>query len=311
MASKRKVGKAAVPGRINDKADIYGKAWIVEHGKAVLEQYSSGITVRQLHYRLVAQGMINDLNHYKRTVKAMSDARWEGEVDFTAFIDRERQVVGSTDAEEKDVADEIENAKTQIKAWMSAYGLDRWSNQPKYVEVWIEKKALQGVFERPTMHMDVALCPCKGYPSLTYLHEAVGRFQEAKDRDQEVIILYAGDYDPSGEDIPRSIRENLARMGCSVTVERIALTPEQIGEMGLPGVPAKETDTRTARWDGAEVVELDAVEPETLRKMAEEAIQSHFDEDLYQELNDREEKEREQYQKAVRDFVVNFKEQED
>ena len=62
---------------------------------------------------------------------------------------------------------------------MNAYRLNRWSNQENYVEVWIEKKALQGVFETPCRRADVGLAPCKGYPSLTFLNDAKDRFEEA------------------------------------------------------------------------------------------------------------------------------------
>ena len=287
--------------------DIYGRAWIIENAKKTLEEYTGGITIRQLHYRLVSLGMINDLNHYKRVVDAMTGARWDGIVDMEAFIDRERSMYGETKATEKDLDDEIQNAKDQIKAWMKAYGLERWSNQQYFVEVWIEKKALQGVFEGPCRDLDVGLAPCKGYPSLTFLNDASKRFHDAHDDGKEVVILYFGDYDPSGEDIPRSIKDNLSRMGYDVDVKRIALHPEQIRSHALPGVPPKETDSRTTAWAGSEVVELDAVEPDTLSKMCMDAIGEYFDEDLFDELKEREETERTEYQRHLRDFVNNLK----
>lgn len=186
---------------------------------------------------------------------------------------------------------------------MEDFHLNRWENQPEYFEIWIEKKALQGVFESPCNTFDLGLAPCKGYPSLTFLHEAVERFNDAFERDQLPFIFYFGDYDPSGEDIPRSIHENFMRMGLPIEVRRIALTPEQIEDMNLPSVPAKLTDTRTKNWNGKGVVELDAVEPKTLTKMVESVIIDHFDTDLYGELKERESTEREQYQIALKEFV--------
>lgn len=50
--------------------DIYTRDWIIENAERILEEYAEGITVRQLHYRLVAIGMTNDMNHYKRVVSA-------------------------------------------------------------------------------------------------------------------------------------------------------------------------------------------------------------------------------------------------
>lgn len=286
--------------------DEFNKKWITENALEVLQEYADPITVRQLYYRLVARGMINDINHYKRVVNSMSDARWEGSVDFTAFIDRERTMFGETKADAKNLDSEIANGKGQVKAWMNAYHLNRWENQPNYVEVFIEKKALQGVFEGPCEEMDVGLGPCKGYPSLTFLNEASDRFNGAVANDKTPIILYFGDYDPSGEDIPRAVKDNLARMGCDVEVKRIALHPDQIRRYHLPSVPAKASDSRSRTWGGAGVVELDAVEPRTLTQMCKDAIDEVFDDDLYSELEQREEEERDQYRDALKEFVNNL-----
>jgi len=284
--------------------DIYTREWIIENAERILQEYAEPITVRQLHYRLVAIGMINDYNHYKRVVNAMTQARWDNNIPFEDFIDRERQMYGETGAEEKDIANEIEYAKKQVDAWINSYSLNRWSNQKNYVEVWIEKKALQGVFEHPCKINDVGLAPCKGYPSLTFLNEANERFKKVAYKN--IIILYFGDYDPSGVDIPRSIQENLECMGANLTVKRIALNPDQIKEMGLPGVPPKKTDTRTANWDGGSVVEIDAVEPRILGQICRNAIEEYFDRDLYEELQEREDEELEEYQKALKEYVNNL-----
>ena len=288
-----------------DMMDIYTRKWITEKAQEVLKEYSEGITLRQLYYRLVAQGMTNDTLHYKRVVQAMTEARWKDIVDMEAFIDRERSMYGETKAEDKDLEDTVEKAKEQVGLWMKSYHLDRWSNQENYVEVWIEKKALQGVFEKPCLLMDVGLAPCKGYPSITFLHEASQRFKVRGDK-KNVIILYFGDYDPSGEDIPHSIKDNLERMGCEIEVKRIALNPDLIKQLRLPSVPPKRTDTRTRNWDGAGAVELDAVEPKKLKKMCEEAILEYFDIDLHSELKAKEKEERKTFQKELKDFVRNM-----
>jgi hypothetical protein len=79
--------------------------------------------------------------------------------------------------------------------------------------------------------------------------------------------------------------------------------PGLIKELKLPGVPPKSTDSRTANWDGSSAVELDAVDPKMLAKMCEDAIKEFFDEDLFAELEAREDKEREEYQAALKTFV--------
>lgn len=285
--------------------DEFDREWITENAIKICAEYEHGIlTLRGLHYQLVGKGMTNSLQHYKRVVSAMIKARREGTVAYDQFSDHDREMIGETDAEPTGLDEQIEEGKAQIQAWMTAYSRNRWENQPRYVEVWIEKKALQGVFGSVCRANCVALCPCKGYPSLTFLHEASGRFKDAEDRGQEPTMIYFGDHDPSGEDIPRAIHTNfLLDFAVKVDVQVIALTSEQVDELNLPPAPVKLGDSRAAKFDGIGQVELDAVPPKMLQEWAADAIAENFDEGLYEELEELEDGEREEYQAQLREFV--------
>jgi hypothetical protein len=309
--------------------DVFTKTWITENAIEILREYSSGeLTIRGLHYRLVSRGMTNDLNHYKRVVNAMIDARWNNNIQFRAFSDHDREIIGFTHYETTDLDQTIERGKQQILAWMSHYRRNRWERQPYYPEVFIEKKALQGVFEPVCFDNDVALGACKGYPSLTFLNNTFNRLKSAFDDGHKPIILYFGDYDPSGEDIPRAIRENLLRMyygdGMSdvdfkqfmdrfdyddetddfnIEIRRIALMESQVVEMGLPPAPIKDGDTRSAKWNGLGQVELDAIDPKILKRMCKKAIDDVFDESIHDEIMALEEMETETYKIALREYV--------
>lgn len=287
--------------------DEFTRDWIIENSIDVLSQYENGIlTIRALHYQLVSRGMTNTLQHYKRVVAAMEVARWDGRVDFEAFSDRDRAMCGTTKATETVLEDKQDEAKRQVGLWMRSYGKNRWENQPYYPEILIEKKALEGVFAKPCAKWDVAVGACKGYPSLTFLYELSERLRDAQSEGKQPIILYFGDYDPSGEDIPRSIGENLQKFGVyDVEIRRIALMEQQVIEWKLPPAPAKETDSRTANWDGLGQVELDAVKPEKLISMLNDAVNEIFDQDLYDELITQETEERKLFQAELKRYVEN------
>lgn len=192
---------------------------------------------------------------------------------------------------------------------MKAYYKNRWENQEYYPEVFIEKKALQGVFNSVCQRKRVTLGACKGYPSLTFLYDTAQRMIEAADDGYKPIILYFGDYDPSGEDIPRSIAENLQKLGAyGVTVRRISLLENQVRAWNLPPAPVKPGDSRSASWEGLGQVELDAVEPKKLQTLCAEAIDSVFNFTDNDELREQEEVERQKYQKALKEFVLNMEE---
>lgn len=290
------------------KKSLFDKKWITQNAIEVVSEYEKGVlTLRALHYQLVGLGMTNDISHYKKVINAMIDARWDGAVEFDTFSDLDRVMVGETEYKETNVWKAVNTAKQQVRAWMTNYHKNRWENQLYYPEILIEKKALQGVFQDVCAKWDVSMGACKGYPSLTFLHEAHLRYKEAINNGKKPIIIYFGDYDPSGEDIPRSIQENMLKFGVEIELKRIALMEHQVVDWKLPPAPAKETDSRTKNWDGLGQVELDAVKPEKTIKLCEDAIKDIFDEDKYDELIEQEKEERTEYRSQLKEYVNNLK----
>ena len=146
------------------------------------------------------------------------------------------------------------------------------------------------------------------YPSLTFLHDVSLRIKDAEDKGKHPVILYFGDYDPSGEDIPRALRDNLIQLGCDedLEVRRICLNESQVIEWGLPPAPTKDTDSRSAHWNGLGQVELDAVKPEKLMLLLQDAISKVFDFDLYDELMGREMRETLMYRAELKSYLENM-----
>lgn len=289
--------------------DQFTRQWIIDNAVDVLSQYEAGVlTIRGLHYQLVSRGMTNDIQHYKRVVAATGQARWGGLISFDAFSDRERAMACFTRGDETVYENKVEEAKTQIRLWASNYTLNRWENQPYYPEVLIEKKALEGVFHKTCLRNGVALGACKGYPSLTFLHDISLRIKDAEYNGKLPVILYFGDYDPSGEDIPRALRDNLIAFGCDegLEVRHICLNEKQVIEWGLPPAPTKDTDSRSVHWTGLGQVELDAVKPEKLMTLLQNAIDDIFDYNLYDELIAREEREEIQFKAELKEYISNL-----
>lgn len=284
--------------------DEFNRTWIIENALDEIPNYDPGVlTLRGLHYRLVARGMTNTIDHYKRVVSAMINARWDGTVDFETFSDHDRAMLGETPYLETPLEKQIQDAKDAITGWMTIYTKNRWENQNYYPEIFIEKKALQGVFQPICKRWNVTLGACKGYPSLTFLNDAASRYHFASDEGKTPIILYFGDYDPSGEDIPRSINDNLNRMGVDIIVKRIALMKNQVIEMGLPPAPIKPGDSRSNKWEGLGQVELDAINPNDLQEMCEQSIRNIIDFDAWYDLDAQTESEKETYINHMKNYI--------
>jgi len=265
---------------------------IIYHVKKILQEYPDvdQWTLRQMYYRLVARHIIpNTINEYKKLSSYLTTAREDGVVDYKKFEDRARKVLGYGDTGYESIDQFIEN---QIKDFLKSYryfSYKQWLNQKDYIELWLEKDALSSIFKNVGDGFNLYTCPTRGYPSYSYVIEAVERFSEI---DKPITILYFGDFDPSGLNIPDNLIERIYRYGDfdegSITLERIALNPDQINQYQLPPAPAKRTDVRfkgfVEETGTDQVVELDALEPTILRDIIKEAISQYIDSHLWNEM---------------------------
>lgn len=258
---------------------------VVRESLAIFQQYNMAMTLRQLYYRLVAKLVFpNNLNSYKRLSKIMVRAREEGEVPDRFIEDRTRTTLGADGGFESPDSFVEAHIRWFKGAWEN-FTMPLWENQPIRVEVWVEKDALSRLCSQVSEEYNVTTCPSKGYSSYSYVKKAVVRMDENYGH-KDVVILYFGDYDPSGMDIERDLGSRLGRYGAvDLSVERIALTLDQIQKYQLPPMPAKTSDPRFAKFvadtGGADVVELDALEPNVLQDLIREAIQAHIDKSLW------------------------------
>lgn len=239
---------------------------IITVANRIIEEYAAqgfSLTVRQLYYQFVARDMIaNTMRSYKNLASIINDGRLAGYIDWSAIEDRTRNLESRYHEESPSGA--IENA-------LKFYNLDLWENQPRRVEVWIEKEALTGVIAKTCRMYDVPYFACRGYVSQSETYAAYQRSLE-----HPLTILHLGDHDPSGIDMTRDNLERLAHvMGGDVELKRIALNMAQVEEYDPPPNPAKVTDSRWADYMGEfgpSSWELDALEPSVINKLIETEI---------------------------------------
>jgi len=284
------------------------KSEVIDSTKAILEEYTTRLTLRQIFYRLVSKHIIeNTMNNYKYLSKLLVQARLDGQIPFDAIEDRTRKFVGGDDA--------LHTPKAHYDGWIKAFKesheyhkLPMWLNQDTIVEVWCEKEALSGLFGEITNDRNVILATCRGYPSLTFMHEAAERLE---DIDEDIVILYFGDYDPSGEDIYRHIQDTFVMFGIDAEFEKVAITMEQINKYDIPPMPTKRADARSAKFVaryGDVAVELDAIEPDTLQNIIATSIDKHFDDDIYDKTTKRQDEEQKTIKKMIEDVLGKEKE---
>jgi hypothetical protein len=173
-----------------------------------------------------------------------------------------------------------------------AYRRNVWATQERLIEVWLEKDALSGIFKDVLRPYSVTLNVGRGYDGWDSIHNAAERYL---DWGGDVAILYFGDFDPSGEDMVRSLRERLQFFGTCPEIVKCALTPEDIETYNLPPDFTKVTDTRRATFVaryGDVVVELGALPMDVLQERLEQEVIARLDLEALQAVLEQEATER-------------------
>ena len=268
-------------GRIDWKA-------LLPRAAEIVHSYDTGVTLRQLFYRLVAnESLPNTSSAYKSLSKYTAKARREGW--FPSLIDRGRIIhryqtwSGPDDARE----------------WLSSvYRRDRTEGQEWSVYLGVEKAGIVEQLQEWFGDTGTPILALGGYASQTYLAEITA---EVTNRGRPAVLVYAGDLDPSGVDIDRDL---MARTeGCFARIVRVALNREQVEEYELPPQMGKATDSRARsfveKYGKLIQVELDALPPDVLHGLYEQALAEFWDRPTYEAAREREAAERAELRRSA------------
>lgn len=239
---------------------------IIPQAALIAGSYATAVTLRQLHYRLVAAnvgGYTNDQSCYKRLSALTAEARRRGT--FPPLSDRTRGV-------EQPLS--FSDPSSAISWVTRQYRRDRTENQEHQIWVLYEKATLGAQIEDWTEDYGLPTAALRGYSSESLEREVFDQIQ----RDgRPVVAFYVGDLDPEGEDIERNFLAQADRMGIYfVHWQRLTVLPAQVGQLGLVPNPGKSTSSRapgfTAKYGRLFQIETEAVDPAVLERLVVEAI---------------------------------------
>ena len=254
---------------------------IVAAALEVFDQYDTAITLRQLYYRLVARLLIpNTINSYKRLSRIMVKAREREDAPVNCLEDRSRRVLGRGDTGYDSAEEYLKQKLSSLQDTWKGFSMPMWEDQPVYLLISLEKDALSRLVSRVANQYSVRTFPTRGYPSFSYV-QLMANYMQTRLAEKPIIVLYFGDFDPSGVDIERDLEDRLGRYGAKdFKVKRIALTVDQIKDHQLPPMPVKRSDARAESFMneyGDKTVELDALDPNLLQDIVKKAIQDNID----------------------------------
>lgn len=268
---------------------------LINHVIGEYEAMGYELTLRQAYYQLVARGYIeNTERSYKNIGSLINEGRLAGLIDWNSITDRTRNI--KKNSHWSDPADIINSS-------LYSYQIDKWEDQPNYVEVWVEKDALVDIVGQACKPLDVPYFSCRGYTSQSEMWSAAQRFVRQSEGWKDCYIIHLGDHDPSGIDMTRDIQERLDMFQADVEVKRVALTMSQVELFSPPPNPAKLSDSRCKQYIrnyGYQSWELDALEPQVICDLITREVTALLDEEKYQVMCDREEQEKDEL-RLIRD----------
>lgn len=226
---------------------------------AVLALYAAylPLTLRQIFYRLVgAHGYEKAENAYARLGELVNRARRaqlipmdhirdDGEVHIEPFFysgpEHFWQGVGNL---------------------AGGYRLDRQLGQPRRRVLIPEAAGMASQFQWLVDEFSIPVLSSGGFDSTTEKYQIAARIAAHR---EPVEVLNIGDHDASGahmflaflEDVEAFIRD----IGGDAVFTRLAVTPQQIGDLDLPTAPPKASDKRAFRGDTAQA---EAIAPDML-----------------------------------------------
>jgi hypothetical protein len=259
---------------------------------------------RGLHYAIVARGNIRkpDGEIYRNTEEdwnwlaavAGKAARWLGYIPFERISDNRNAepilhrkpwvapqalvAIGVRVA----IPDVADLEPSPIAAGFVA-------RQAFHFVVFGEKASLEDVLLPIARAKEADLYLPTGEISDTLLHRIA---KDANDDGRPLVLFTLADCDPAGHQMPVSIGRKLQAFrdllfpDLRFEVVPVALSVEQVGQLGLPSTPLKESERRADRWReafGVEQTEIDALatlRPNILRDIVECAFDPYFDHTL-------------------------------
>jgi hypothetical protein len=266
----------------------------VEQVQQVLAAYSAHLplTNRQIFYALVA-------NHgYEKTENAY------GNLCETLGKARRAKLIAFDDIRDDGVSVRSSGGYSSVQSFhdetgrrAKSYRRYRQHGQAQRIELWCEASGMMPQLGRVASKFSISVYSCGGFASLSAVRQIVDRVVGCN---VETIFLHVGDYDPSGEsifdamtrDVAAFVEKDRVLATSKFTPTRVALTLAQIKAYRLPTSAPKSSDARTQNWTGTGTCQLEALPPNVLAGVVENAILDWIDEDALEEVMEDERNER-------------------
>jgi hypothetical protein len=160
------------------------------------------ITGRGVGYKLFTLDLIPDMSRksMRQVYRLLTIAREEGTIPWEWIVDETRSL---------EKVSSWRDPESFLQCARVSYRRDAWRDQPVDIEVWSEKGTVRGVLQPVLDEYGVGFRVMHGFSGASTINEVA-----TQRRRKLLIILYVGDYDPSGMYMSeRDIPDRLEKYG--------------------------------------------------------------------------------------------------
>jgi hypothetical protein len=225
------------------------------------------LTLRQLYYVLVAKRVIEKTKReYGNLGYLVSKARRARIIPFEHIHDQ-----GSTLPSSLAGYDGPGDLAWSIRWEVEHFEIDRQLGQPRRLVLWCEAAGMRPQLQRVAAPFGVHVIAGGGYDSVSDKHAFVQLVQKIRHYGCHVRVLHIGDLDRHGESIFDVLAEDVQAFDGYRNVDfvRLAVTAEQVEELGL-----------VSSFEDELVVQAEAIPPDVLARIVDEALRDRLDLDL-------------------------------
>lgn len=246
------------------------------------EEYSEAITLRQLFYLLVEDGLLRNDEASWRKIKTITlKARKHHRLPPTAFSLNKHPVK----------TEYVVAADQYLGKALKDYRIPRTYGQENYVEIWVEREPLNIFVEHLLGQYDIPVYVTGGYSNYSFIYSAAQRLKDSVSRKGSPRVLYLSDFSSSSFKMFETLSEELgSELGLSrhemgSVLFKVAVSPEQIIKYELPRCYTPSKEARIPKFmemygdlmsvvglDDKGCVEIEALNPKVLSSLLHSVV---------------------------------------
>ncbi len=273
------------------------------------DQYSEFVTLKQLFYLLVADGLLqNDEASWRKLKTLTLKARKHGRIPATAFSLSQHPT--STEY--------VVHPEEYLDKALSDYRIPRTYGQENYFEIWVEREPLNVFVENLLGSYDIPVYVTGGFSNYSFTYSAAERIRDSLHRSGSPRIMYLSDFSVGSSKMFETLAEELgyelglSRSEVGSVLFRGAVLPEHIIKHNLPACYSKSKGADSKKFEQLygdvlpllgltkdQYVEIEALNPQDLSDMLHSVMFSLISQDQLAVIAQQEAEAREDLQRRL------------